>query len=86
MNAAMIVAPFSDRQVKSLAAFQASGQMHPFTCNGEHDQAVKLVPTRAGWVCPETGCTYTQNWAHAFIGQWLDLPPFGVLRRPAEFP
>lgn len=60
--------PWTPAQVAALTGFQYSGSLHPFTCpNEEHDQEFLLVATKAGWVCSVEWCTYTQDWAHAFM-------------------
>jgi len=59
---------FTDDQVASLNAFQTSGMWHPFTCVNDHPGDRDLVATAQGWVCP--GCSYTQNWAHQWMGDW----------------
>lgn len=66
-----VYAPFSHEQVESLNDYQKSGLFHEFTCGGEHEHAVVLVATGAGWVCPE-GCGYLQIWAHPWMadGKW----------------
>lgn len=71
-----IQAPFNKEQVRSLNQFQKSGRMHPFTCpRVHHEDTVVLSAATSGWWCPEKGCTYKQNWAHAFMadGSFLDL-------------
>ncbi len=69
----LVLAPWSMEQVQALANWQASPQVHPFTCrnrgNGQHpveghDHGI-LRPTPKGWVCPH--CDYTQDWAHDFM-------------------
>jgi hypothetical protein len=63
----IIQAPFADEQVAALNTYQESGTFHPFTCAAEHGEETLLVATTDGWVCSKVGCTYTQNWAHAFM-------------------
>ncbi len=56
-----IYAPFTRDQQDALNRFQASGTFHPFTCANDG------TPLYAGemWRCRR--CTYTQDWAHAFM-------------------
>ncbi len=53
-----------------LVAHQANVHLHPYTCANREDHVKDheglLVPTTAGWVCPE--CSYFQGWA------WLPRP------------
>lgn len=78
-----VYAPFTEEQIESLNGYQASGVMHPFTCDGPRMDAAhkayteahggdygQLVATAAGWHCPV--CDYKQFWAHAFMadGSW----------------
>lgn len=73
----MVFAPFAPDQVASMNAYQVSGVMHPFTCSGGHaphgadagdaGHRVGLVASASGWDCPAAGCTYRQDWAHAFM-------------------
>jgi hypothetical protein len=68
MASDIIHAPFTDEQVEALNRFQARPDAHPFTCGNDarrHDRQVNLVATNEGWVCSDSGCSYTQNWAHA---------------------
>lgn len=72
-----ITAPFEPEQVAILNEYQALGVFHPFTCGNEvmHRDPAKmeewqdalLVATPEGWVCPDEGCGYTQDWAWAFM-------------------
>lgn len=64
------IAPWTDAEVESLNAYQASSAMHPFTCeNDDADHCASvLVATTAGWTCPD--CDYTQNWATAWMANW----------------
>lgn len=63
-------APWTEEQVASLNAYQASGRYHPFTCANRsepghqerHGDLGVLVATKDGWICPD--CDYTQDWAH----------------------
>lgn len=58
--------PFTEDQVKSLNAYQASNVCHPFTCIcGGH---TVLIATKEGWICPK--CDYKQKWAHKFMADW----------------
>jgi hypothetical protein len=73
LNPDHIYAPFTEEQVKNLNEYQASGQLHPFTCGGtycgdrsKHEGGL-LEATRSGWICP---CKqYSQNWAHKFMAE-----------------
>jgi hypothetical protein len=70
-----IRAPWPQKTVDALNAFQDRGLLHPFTCGGNRcDDAHKayaaehggdygqLVATPNGWKCPV--CDYRQDWAH----------------------
>ena len=60
-------APWSDEQVEALRKRQAAESLHPYTCGNDHPGAGEgvLVPTPAGWICPEPDCVYRQDWALA---------------------
>lgn len=73
---AAIRAPFTPAQVRGLRAWQEAGHVHPFTCGNGHGA---LDVDRAGWYC--TQCDYTQDWAHAFMG---DGPPPNPWLAPLE--
>ena len=60
-----ISAPFTEKQMDSLNAWQNRGDVHPFTCSQHSNNP--LVATRDGWHCAVDGCDYTQNWAHNFM-------------------
>ena len=73
-------APWTDKQVDALNAYQRAGDFHPFTCGGNRSDAAhkdyaaknggdrgQLIATPNGWVCPV--CDYTQGWAHAFMAE-----------------
>lgn len=63
-----ITAPWLPDQVEALNAFQSRTDFHPFTCpNDDHPDAVVLTAHEDGWHCPTEGCTYRQQWAHAFM-------------------
>jgi hypothetical protein len=66
-----IVAPWNNATARALNAFQQRKDMHPFTCPEEHkvDGVYSLVASGDGWFCPDDGCGYTQNWAHAFMAE-----------------
>jgi hypothetical protein len=65
-----INAPWTADQVAALERFQTEGHMHPFTCGGDqHSMAPRMIPSRSGWHCPDPDCSYTQDWAHAFMAQ-----------------
>lgn len=61
-----VYAPWSREVVDALDAFQRRGHFHPFTCGIDSDHG-PLIPVLNGWVCRESDCRYTQNWAHAFM-------------------
>lgn len=64
---AIIVAPFTDEQVRALKEYQKKGEFHPFTCPYHSD--VKLKPSKEGWYCPQTFCEWKQDWAHDFMAR-----------------
>jgi hypothetical protein len=70
--------PFTPTEVTNLNDFQNSGVWHAFRCANE-PCACLLVATEAGWICPQ--CSYTQDWAHAWMveGTWRGSQ--AVLRR-----
>lgn len=77
-NPDTIVAPFDPDQIASLASYQWSGRMHPFTCgNREQHPAAsidpdgRLYPSVRGWRCHD--CGYEQDWAHRFMADWTWL-------------
>ncbi|WP_394436215.1 hypothetical protein [Streptomyces sp. SGAir0957] len=67
----IIRAPWTPNQVEALNRFQREGDMHPFTCGGEHTPGSPVLIAREdGWRCPEPygePCDYRQDWAHAFM-------------------
>lgn len=69
-----IMAPWTDREVASLNAYQISG-FHPYCGNRQPngDETI-LIATRDGWVEREGG-PVVQTWAHAFTtdGSWQFL-------------
>jgi hypothetical protein len=80
MKIEVLRAPWDPAQVQSLNEFQHGGDMHGYTCprrsQTPHDPSSQLLATPDGWVCPETGCQYTQDWAHAYVvdGSWRRSP------------
>lgn len=67
-----ITPPWSAETVSALAAYQADGRVHPFTCPGsgncpnwKDDAKRRLTPTESGWKCSCGG--YTQDWAWPFM-------------------
>ena len=66
-------APWTQEQILHLNAYQMNRHFHPMTCphkeDGKHPQIEgekgRLLATTYGWRCPH--CSYTQNWAHAFM-------------------
>lgn len=71
-----IEAPWTDDQVASLNAYQASDAYHPFTGErGPKGEEVTLIATPSGWVESEGG-SVVQTWAHDFMANlaWKALP------------
>lgn len=65
------LAPWSDRTVAALNAFQLRGGFHPYTCredrhsiggDGRQPRPL-LIATPDGWSCPDPGCDQAQRWA-----------------------
>ncbi len=56
---AIIQAPFTETQLKSLKEHQANDMLHPYTSTS----GTVLIPTKDGWVEYEGG-PVVQNWAH----------------------
>lgn len=54
----IIKSPWSKAMVAALQKLQTTPEFHGYTCPRRHT----LIPTRAGWHCPQ--CGYQQNWAH----------------------
>jgi hypothetical protein len=69
------VAPFSPEDVASLNEYQASGFWKEVVC-GNAACGRTLIATESGWKCP--GCSYTQNWAEAWMadGSWRNFREF----------
>jgi hypothetical protein len=71
----IVEAPWDEKQVASLNAFQQARNRHPFTC-GERDPDGSehvLVATQEGWRCPRcaaNGKSYSQTWCHSFMADW----------------
>lgn len=82
----LINAPWTSEQVDALNRFQQEGGMHPFTCGALHSsgQSPVLDATHSGWICPDSSCEYTQDWAHAFMADPDAWPrfPFGERHGP----
>lgn len=79
----IISAPWTPEQVDTLNRFQRASGTHPFTCGANHTRDTPtLIATPAGWTCPDDDCTYTQDWAHAFMAD-PDLWPATPYNRPA---
>jgi hypothetical protein len=72
------VAPFSAEMVTSLNEFQAGTIWNPVRCGNTGCRRV-LVATESGWRCPN--CSYTQNWAEAWMadGTWRNA--LDILKR-----
>ena len=68
---------WTDDQAAKLNEFQASGHIHPFTCETAHPEGRDLVATRKGWICLH--CDYTQSWAHDFMFKGAPPNPFQAL-------
>ena len=71
----ILVAPWSEDQVKSLNAYQACSWRHPFTCGEREPDGTEhvLVATSRGWYCLRCfarGRGYAQSWCHAFMADW----------------
>ena len=62
----VIRAPWSEEQVRNLNAWQTRGNVHPYTCTGDHGSQRDrvLLAREEGWICRE--CGYTQDWAWEF--------------------
>ncbi|MEV8636897.1 hypothetical protein AB0395_35175 [Streptosporangium sp. NPDC051023] len=65
-----ITAPWPSAVVGCLNAYQALGYAVLYRCQApDHDEPLPaLVATEEGWVCPDSQCAYTQNWACAEHG------------------
>lgn len=67
-NDALTQAPWSEGEVAALNAWNTSGLYHPMTCgNTGHSTHQTLFAETDGWHCPDPDCSYTQNWALAFM-------------------
>lgn len=82
---AHVQAPWTDRQVAALQAWQTAPGAHPFfkcqrAVRDDHINETPLVATPAGWVCPR--CDYTQDWAHDFMFEPAPGPGGPVLGNP----
>jgi hypothetical protein len=64
-NGTKIQPPWSEDQVSSLNAYQASGVMHPFT----GPQGEILIATPSGWVTKED-VPIVQGWAWNWMADW----------------
>lgn len=67
-------APWTDEQVVGLIERQLA-PLHPYTCPFKNHSNLMLMPTNAGWVCPNRECEYTQDWAHVadvFTPRWWE--------------
>jgi hypothetical protein len=60
-------APWTEDEVASLNAYQASGRWHPFT--SPSGDGSSLIATPAGWVDKEGG-PVVQDWAHMWMADW----------------
>lgn len=61
-----VPAPWTAQQINNLRRWQEMPDCHPFTCPNPHVDRV-LIPTIYGWICPDTHCDYTQDWALDFM-------------------
>lgn len=72
----IVHAPWTEKQVACLVAWQESSFAHSYTCPNRSDvlhghqygDIGGLKPTTDGWVCLD--CDYTQDWAHDFSLAW----------------
>jgi hypothetical protein len=65
-----VEAPWTPDQVRSLNAYQACGQMHPFTGDrGPNGEETVLIATTDGWI-ERAGGPVIQTWAHLFMANW----------------
>lgn len=87
-TARAIRAPWTPEQVTALNAFQQRGDMHPFTCGGDHTPgSPSLVAYTDGWRCPQPygeACDYRQDWAHAFMADPAAASAVPVAAPPTE--
>lgn len=76
--------PWTPEQVAALNEFQRAGWMHPFTCGNPHVGPPPTLAARPdGWRCTKIGCSYQQDWAHAFMADPSRWPkPFGERHGP----
>lgn len=64
------ITPWTEDQVASLNAYQASGAGHPFTGErGPNGEETVLIATSEGWI-ERLGGPVVQAWAHAFMANW----------------
>jgi hypothetical protein len=69
-----VTAPFDQRAVSSLNAFQRSGADEVVVCPSALCGAV-LLATRGGWECPSPVCEYSQDWAWSWMADWSWCAP-----------
>jgi hypothetical protein len=74
MSSARSWAPWSAEEVANLAAWQACGWVHPYTC----PESRPLTPGPDGWVC--TTCGYEQLWCWAPMLNGPPPDPVAALR------
>lgn len=70
-------APWTEKEVENLNKGQQSGLFHPYTCGS---CGANLEATTGGWICSESTCAYTQNWAHTistFSQKWAQVAAQG---------
>lgn len=83
MTRKQVEAPWTEDQVASLNAYQASGRGHPFTGTRRLDGTETiLIATTAGWVA-NPGGPVVQTWAHDFMVDWSwDLSKRSPMAKP----
>ena len=65
----VIKAPWQKELVSTLNKYQKNGLFHPYTCGKCKSN---LVATEKGWICPEEGCGYIQDWAHHITQELME--------------
>lgn len=69
-RSAVVSAPFTRDQVRSLNAYQRSGPDELVTCPGanHHRRVQRLIARKSGWRCCR--CGYRQSWAYQVAADW----------------
>lgn len=63
----VVKAPWNEEQQALIRSHQQGySNLHPYTCGGDHLEAVILHVTEGGFHCPVVECGYVQTWCHAF--------------------